>query len=211
MARLKLAWWRNEVARRFGGRPQHPVALALAPGRAQLQPARGALPGGDRRHGDGPRRRTAISISRRSSATAIASPASSASCRRRSSATRIRPRAATRATSASRSSSPTSSATSARTRARGRIYLPQDELAALRRDGGRSSLARAASAPAFARADGRRRSRARERWYARALGRAAGARPPRAAARAHHGGDLPRAAARDRARRLPRARPPHRA
>jgi phytoene synthase len=28
-ARLKLAWWRNEIAAVFGGRPQHPVALAL--------------------------------------------------------------------------------------------------------------------------------------------------------------------------------------
>jgi phytoene synthase len=31
VARLKLAWWRNEVSAMFGGRPQHPVALALAP------------------------------------------------------------------------------------------------------------------------------------------------------------------------------------
>ena len=31
VVRLKLAWWRNEIAAVFGGRPQHPVALALAP------------------------------------------------------------------------------------------------------------------------------------------------------------------------------------
>src|SRR5436309_1644797 len=31
VARLKLAWWRNEVAAVFGGRPQHPVAQALQP------------------------------------------------------------------------------------------------------------------------------------------------------------------------------------
>lgn len=31
VARLKLAWWRTEVAAVYGGRPQHPVALALAP------------------------------------------------------------------------------------------------------------------------------------------------------------------------------------
>lgn len=31
VARLKLAWWRNEIAAVFGGRPQHPVALALVP------------------------------------------------------------------------------------------------------------------------------------------------------------------------------------
>jgi 15-cis-phytoene synthase len=31
VARLKLAWWRNEVAAVFGGAPQHPVALALVP------------------------------------------------------------------------------------------------------------------------------------------------------------------------------------
>jgi phytoene synthase len=30
VARMKLAWWRNEIARVFGGKPQHPVALALA-------------------------------------------------------------------------------------------------------------------------------------------------------------------------------------
>ena len=30
VARLKLAWWRAEVAAIYGGRPQHPVALALA-------------------------------------------------------------------------------------------------------------------------------------------------------------------------------------
>src|SRR5437016_5367177 len=31
VARLKLAWWRNEIAAVFGGTPQHPVGLALAP------------------------------------------------------------------------------------------------------------------------------------------------------------------------------------
>jgi phytoene synthase len=31
VARLKLAWWRTEVAALFVGRPQHPVALALQP------------------------------------------------------------------------------------------------------------------------------------------------------------------------------------
>ena len=31
VARLKLAWWRNEVAAAYAGTPQHPVARALAP------------------------------------------------------------------------------------------------------------------------------------------------------------------------------------
>jgi phytoene synthase len=31
VARLKLAWWRNEIAAVFGGQPQHPVSLALVP------------------------------------------------------------------------------------------------------------------------------------------------------------------------------------
>jgi phytoene synthase len=31
VARLKLAWWRNEIAAVFGATPQHPVGLALAP------------------------------------------------------------------------------------------------------------------------------------------------------------------------------------
>jgi 15-cis-phytoene synthase len=31
VARTKLAWWRQEVARTFDGTPQHPVALALKP------------------------------------------------------------------------------------------------------------------------------------------------------------------------------------
>src|SRR4051812_30580514 len=31
VARAKLAWWRDEVARLFRGTPQHPVAQALAP------------------------------------------------------------------------------------------------------------------------------------------------------------------------------------
>jgi phytoene synthase len=31
VARLKLAWWRTEIAAVYGGRPQHPVALALVP------------------------------------------------------------------------------------------------------------------------------------------------------------------------------------
>jgi phytoene synthase len=31
VARLKLAWWRNQIAAVFGGAPQHPVALALVP------------------------------------------------------------------------------------------------------------------------------------------------------------------------------------
>ena len=31
IARLKLAWWRQEVAAAYGGAPQHPVARALVP------------------------------------------------------------------------------------------------------------------------------------------------------------------------------------
>ena len=31
VARLKLAWWRTEIAAAFSGMPQHPVALALKP------------------------------------------------------------------------------------------------------------------------------------------------------------------------------------
>jgi 15-cis-phytoene synthase len=31
LARTKLAWWRNEVARAFAGQPTHPVMLALMP------------------------------------------------------------------------------------------------------------------------------------------------------------------------------------
>jgi phytoene synthase len=31
VARLKLAWWRNQIAAVFGGAPQHPVAVALVP------------------------------------------------------------------------------------------------------------------------------------------------------------------------------------
>jgi phytoene synthase len=31
VARTKLAWWRQEIARAFGGTPQHPVAQALVP------------------------------------------------------------------------------------------------------------------------------------------------------------------------------------
>jgi phytoene synthase len=35
VARIKLAWWRNEVAQMYGGTPTHPVMLALKP---HLQP-----------------------------------------------------------------------------------------------------------------------------------------------------------------------------
>jgi 15-cis-phytoene synthase len=31
VARVKLAWWRTEVERIYGGAPQHPVAQALVP------------------------------------------------------------------------------------------------------------------------------------------------------------------------------------
>ncbi len=31
LARIKLAWWRNEIAQMFAGDPQHPVTRALAP------------------------------------------------------------------------------------------------------------------------------------------------------------------------------------
>jgi len=31
VARIKLAWWRNEVAQMYGGTPTHPVMLALQP------------------------------------------------------------------------------------------------------------------------------------------------------------------------------------
>lgn len=31
LARIKLAWWRDEVARMYGGTPQHPVTRALRP------------------------------------------------------------------------------------------------------------------------------------------------------------------------------------
>jgi phytoene synthase len=37
LARIKLAWWRNEIAAVFGGVPQHPVALALRDVVAQPQ------------------------------------------------------------------------------------------------------------------------------------------------------------------------------
>ena len=37
VARLKLAWWRSEIAAVFGGAPRHPVALALAPGVAAFK------------------------------------------------------------------------------------------------------------------------------------------------------------------------------
>lgn len=30
VARIKLAWWREEIARLAGGRPQHPIAIAVA-------------------------------------------------------------------------------------------------------------------------------------------------------------------------------------
>jgi phytoene synthase len=35
VARAKLAWWREEVARMFGGTPQHPVGQALGPAAAR--------------------------------------------------------------------------------------------------------------------------------------------------------------------------------
>ncbi len=31
LARIKLAWWRNEIAQMYAGNPQHPVTKALAP------------------------------------------------------------------------------------------------------------------------------------------------------------------------------------
>ena len=31
LARIKLAWWRNEIAQMYAGNPQHPVTRALAP------------------------------------------------------------------------------------------------------------------------------------------------------------------------------------
>ncbi len=39
IARTKLAWWRQEIARTFGGTPQHPVAQALIPRRARVRAA----------------------------------------------------------------------------------------------------------------------------------------------------------------------------
>ena len=43
VARLKLAWWRSEVASIYTGRPQHPVALALADCVEPFRLARGRL------------------------------------------------------------------------------------------------------------------------------------------------------------------------
>ncbi len=87
---------------------------------------------------------------------------------------------------------------------RGRIYLPQDELA---RHGVTAADLFAAPADAgFHRADDRAGG-ARADLLRQGAGRAAEVRPPRAAAGTHHGGHLPGSAARDRARRLPRARP----
>ena len=151
---------------------------------------------------------TATSISPSSSSIATASPASSASCRRRSSATRIPRRGDTRATSASRSSSPTSSATSARTRAAAASIC--------RRTSSRASASpRPRSCehemtPAMVAADGRAGG-ARAALVRPRAGRAAARGSPGAAPGAHHGGDLPHAAGRDRARRLSRARPSDRA
>ena len=72
--------------------------------RARIRPAGGALPDGHRRHGDGPGAAPLSRFRRRSNSTATASPASSASCPRRSSATPTRRPRAMRATWASRSS-----------------------------------------------------------------------------------------------------------
>jgi phytoene synthase len=37
VARIKLAWWRTEVAAMYGGSPTHPVMLALQPHLAALR------------------------------------------------------------------------------------------------------------------------------------------------------------------------------
>lgn len=37
VARVKLAWWREEIQRLFHGKPQHPVTLALKPQLAQFK------------------------------------------------------------------------------------------------------------------------------------------------------------------------------
>ena len=56
IARTKLAWWRQEIANVYHGKPQHPVARALAEVVGPLSTAcRSRAAGSDRRHGDGPR------------------------------------------------------------------------------------------------------------------------------------------------------------
>ncbi len=79
-----------------------------------------------------------------------------------------------------------------------RIYLPMDELK--RFEVPAADILNARQTPQFAPAHGLP-SRARARLLRPGDGRAAGRGPPRAARRAHHGGDLPHAARGDRARR----------
>lgn len=43
VARLKLAWWREELARAFENQPRHPVTRLLAPAMALRHPERGAF------------------------------------------------------------------------------------------------------------------------------------------------------------------------
>lgn len=43
VARLKLAWWREELARAFENQPRHPVTRLLAPAIALRHPERGAF------------------------------------------------------------------------------------------------------------------------------------------------------------------------
>ena len=117
VAAAKLAWWRSEVAARFG-RQAEPSGDAGADAAHRRLRHRAAAPaGGDRRLPDGPRPDRATSTSPAWRATATWSPASSARSRPTSSAARARRPSPMRTGSAWRCSSPTSSATSATTRA----------------------------------------------------------------------------------------------
>ena len=145
----------------FDGQPPHPVAQALVPIVREFALPRGALPDDHRRHGDGPRPARATSTSPRSSSTAIASPASSASCRRRSSATRD-PSTLRLARDLGIAFQLTNICRDVGEDARrGRIYLPQEDLRASASRRRRSCRARTEPR---SRADGVEFDRARD-WY----------------------------------------------
>ena len=187
----------------FAGKPQHPVAQALAAGRR----ANYALPRRAVRRPSSTAWRWTSSSNRyldlrRSSATAIASPASSACCRRASSAIPIR-----RTLDYARRPRHRLPAHQHHPR-RGRGRAPRAHLSAAGRACSASASAQADISGArryvraFQRADGASRSSVRAPFYARAFGALPAARSARAAPRADHGGDLPGAAQGDRARRL---------
>ena len=206
VAHLKLAWWRTEIAKVYAGTPQHPIALALKPVVAEFhlpQEHFQSVIDGMVMDLEQNRYLDFAALERYCHNVAgVVGLLSAEIFGYRDPATRDYARdlgIAFQLTNIIRDVGEDAR--------RGRVYLPQDELKSFGVT--TAEVLQRRITPAFAALMAHQVARARV-WHARALAELP-RRDRRRAPGAHHGGNLQAPARRDRARRLSRPRPAHRA